>query len=90
MTALTDNRERGRFELDLGDTIAFVNYRESPGQWVLTHAEVPPAYEGRGVGSRLASLVLEAARARQVRVVPACSFIAAYIARHPEVHDLLA
>jgi predicted GNAT family acetyltransferase len=31
---------------------------------------------------------LEHARARGYRVVPSCPFVAAYVQRHPEYHDL--
>jgi predicted GNAT family acetyltransferase len=30
------------------------------------------------------------ARARGLRVLPLCSFVADYIRQHPEVHDLVA
>jgi predicted GNAT family acetyltransferase len=33
---------------------------------------------------------LEQARAQNLKVVPRCSFVAAYLARHPEFTDLLA
>jgi len=54
------------------------------------HTEVDPAFEGHGVGSRLASAVLDDARARGQRVVPRCRFIAAWIEGHPEYGDLVA
>ena len=51
-----------------------------------THAEVDDAYEGQGLGSTLASYVLDAARDRKLEVFPACPFIAEYIKRHPDDH----
>ena len=55
----------------------------------LTHTEVPPALGGRGVGSALVRGVLEAARARGLKVVPKCPFVSAFMGRHPEFNDLL-
>jgi uncharacterized protein len=52
-------------------------------------SEVPPALGGRGVGSALVRGVLEAARARGLKVVPKCPFVSAFMGRHPEFNDLL-
>jgi uncharacterized protein len=85
-----DNTARHRYELDVDGATAFVNYRRSPGVISLLHAEVPPALEGRGIGSAMARLVLEAVRANGEKVIPACSFIADFIGKHPEFQDLVA
>ncbi|MGE7467958.1 GNAT family N-acetyltransferase [Bosea sp. NPDC003192] len=45
---------------------------------VVTHTEVPPAFNGRGLGSQLAEGIFEIARASGRRVVPRCSFVAAW------------
>jgi uncharacterized protein len=56
----------------------------------LTHTEVPPALEGRGIAARLVQAALEHARAEGLRVKPACSYVRTYLKRHPEYQDLLA
>ncbi len=86
---ISDDAAAGRLELEIGDAIAFVDYRRTGTVLVLTHAEVPPALEGRGIGARLVRGVLELVRARGERVVPRCPFIARYIERHPEYRDLV-
>jgi predicted GNAT family acetyltransferase len=45
---------------------------------------------GRGLGTQLVSVVLTAARERQLHVLPYCSFIRKYILDHPEDLDLVA
>jgi len=90
MTELRDNTARQQFELDVDGQLAFVTYRRAGGVVRLLHAEVPAALEGRGHGSRLVQATLERLRAEGARVVPVCSFIAAYIERHAEYRDLLA
>jgi uncharacterized protein len=87
---ITDHTAASRFELALGEAIAFVDYRRAGAVLVLTHAEVPPSLAGHGVGSRLVRAVLELVRARGETVVPRCPFIARYIDRHPEYRDLIA
>jgi predicted GNAT family acetyltransferase len=46
--------------------------------------------EGKGIASRLVKGALDDARRQGLKVVPLCSFVAAYIDRHPEEQDLLA
>jgi predicted GNAT family acetyltransferase len=89
--AVVDDPSARRFEARVGDQMAgFSEYRLKPGQIVFTHTEVDPAFEGQGVGSRLAAGVLDAARQRGLAVIPLCPFIRAYIKRHPQYADLVA
>ncbi|HWG75407.1 MAG TPA: GNAT family N-acetyltransferase [Steroidobacteraceae bacterium] len=99
-----DNPERRRFELSLGERgSAFIDYRDRPpgparaGQGgnavrvrVLTHAEVPAALRGGGIGARLTRGTLDLIRARGERIVPACPYVVDFIRRHPDYRDLLA
>jgi predicted GNAT family acetyltransferase len=84
------NRDMNRFEMAAGDDIAVAYYTLKPGVMTFTHTEVPVALQGQGIASRLIRGALEAARAEGLKVVPRCSFVSAYIARHPEFADLLA
>jgi uncharacterized protein len=89
--AVTDNFAAHRFELKAGDHLAIAAYRLAPGVITFTHAEVPPALSGQGIGSGLARGALEQARARELKVVPRCSFIAAFIAKNSaEFADLVS
>jgi predicted GNAT family acetyltransferase len=85
-----DNREKHRFEIDLGDgTFAIAQYRLPPGKIMFTHTEVPPAHEGKGIGTLLVRTALASARERGLKVIPICPFFAAYIKKHAEEQDLL-
>ena len=85
-----DNAARHRFELDVEGHTAVAHYSLAAGVITFTHTEVPPALGGRGIGSQLARGALEQARARGLKVVAQCPFIAGYIAKHPEYDDLLS
>lgn len=85
-----DNPELQRFELDVDGHVAFASYRRSPGIVTFTHAEVPDALQGRGVGSALAKGALALVAQSGDKVVPRCPFIAAYMQKHPELSHLLA
>ena len=86
---LVDNAAEKRYELDLGDGMALAEYVLGHGLIVLTHTEVPPKYEGRGIGKELVQGVLEDIRRKKLKVVPQCPFVATYIRRHPEWMDLV-
>jgi uncharacterized protein len=85
-----DSTALARFELAAEGTAAVAYYRLADGVITFTHTEVPPRFRRRGIASRLVQGALDAARARGLKVVPRCSFVAAFIARHPEFADLLA
>jgi len=81
------NEAAGRFELKLEDELAVLEYRRSGDSIIFTHTGVPPQYEGRGYGGQLARAGLEHARDHGLKIVPLCSFIAAYIKRNPQYQD---
>jgi predicted GNAT family acetyltransferase len=83
------NETTHRFEVTLDGETAFAEYQLQPGAILLPHTVVPPAFEGKGVGSGLAKAALGYARDHGLTVKPACPFIAGYIKKHPEYHDLV-
>lgn len=64
--------------------------RHGPGRISAEHTGVPPTMAGMGVGRALVLRLVEDARREGVRIVPACSFVAAQFRRHPDWADLLA
>jgi uncharacterized protein len=89
-TAVRDNAALSRFELALPGALAVLDYRRAGRVLSLDHAGVPPQFEGQGVGSRLVGGSLALIRARGEQVLPRCSFVVAYMQRHPEFNDLRA
>lgn len=93
MTATVSlNTANRRFELPIeGEAFAFCTYRlDESGAYHLLHAEVPPAFEGRGIGGALARGTFDLARQRGLKLVPLCSFMVAWARRHPDYADVLA
>ena len=88
---VVDNLAKGRYEALVGDDVAGVAAYDRTGDLVVfTHTEVMPAFEGKGIGGRLASAALDDVRAHGRSVIARCPFIAEYIQRHPAYADLLA
>jgi predicted GNAT family acetyltransferase len=88
--AVETNRVEGRYEARVDGHVAVLEYDEDGDRITLIHTEVPEALGGRGLGGRLARAALEDARARHLRVIPQCEFVAGYILRHQEYLPLVA
>ena len=89
MDKVQDNRSEQEFTLDTDGGRAVAAYQREGDVIVFTHTVVPPKLEGRGVGGRLIRGALDSARDQKLRVIAQCSFVAAYITKHPEYRDLL-
>lgn len=74
-----------RFEIRIGDALAVAEYVRGVDELVLTRTFVPPALRGRGLAETLVRAALDFARAERLRVIPACSYVAAFVDRHPEL-----
>ncbi|MCK1740840.1 N-acetyltransferase [Bradyrhizobium sp. 139] len=88
--SVRDNRDRSRFELDVGNEIAFANYRLTPAAVIITHTETPRALRGRGIASELVKGALDLIRRDGKKVVAGCGFVGDYLDRHPEDADLVS
>ena len=87
---VVDVPERKRYEAsDGGEVLGWAEYILAGPRIVLSHTEVRPEAEGRGVGSALAGEVFADVRRRRLEVVPTCPFMASYVQRHPELLDLI-
>jgi uncharacterized protein len=85
-----DDPEAGRLEILVdGRRAGYVAYRRRPEAISLTHTEIEPEFEGRGIGGTLVREALARARAEGVAVLPFCPFVRSYIERHPDQLDLV-
>ena len=87
--SVRNNEADGRFEVELDGQVAYTEYRVLESGILFPHTEVPTAFEGRGVGSALVRAGLAFAREKEMLVIPVCPFVAAWIQKHPEAHDLV-
>jgi phosphoenolpyruvate-protein phosphotransferase (PTS system enzyme I) len=80
-----------RFETRAGDDpVSFLSYTFEGDSVLFDHTFVPEALRGRGIASKLVRAALNEARQRRWRIVPRCSYVAAFIKRNSEFADLVS
>jgi uncharacterized protein len=85
------NQDKKRFELEVEDKTAFIEFILSNENIIfLTHTEVPIGLEGKGAGSAIVSKTLDYIKEKGYTLAPLCPFVAAYVKRHPERKEILA
>ena len=84
------NEPQSRFEIACDGLLAFAEYRLRDGRMIISHTEVPPAFQGRGIAAKITRAALDHARSRNLLVVPSCPYTAAFLRKHTEYHDLLS
>jgi uncharacterized protein len=79
-----------RFHLkDNGRINGFIEYYPFKRIVIVTHTEVLPELEGKGLGSELARSAVAFFREQGKQVVPVCGFFAQFLRKHPEYMDVV-
>jgi hypothetical protein len=84
------NESQHRFETTVEGHLCTCDYQLRGQVLWLHHTGVPAAVGGRGIAAELVRATLAWADDQGYRVQPACSYVAAYMQRHPETRKLLA
>ncbi|WP_326836882.1 GNAT family N-acetyltransferase [Amycolatopsis rhabdoformis] len=86
------NDENGSYEAVVdGQVVGMIVYHTPHGDQRVTfsHTIVEPEYRGRGIAARLVKYALDDLRARNLNLTNYCSFVADFIADHPEYKVLV-
>jgi predicted GNAT family acetyltransferase len=86
------NDDRGSYDAVVdGQVVGMIVYHRPRGDHriTLTHTIVDPAYRGRGIAARLVRHALDDIREQHLTVTNYCTFVADYIADHPEYRQLI-
>lgn len=86
---LIDNEESNRYEFQLENSTAFIQYKKTKSNIYLIHTEVPQELWGQGVGSAIVLAALRDIKDKKLTLIPYCPFVARYIKRHPEWQTLV-
>lgn len=71
-----------RFEARVDGLICEIDYLREGEQLVITHTGTDPALRGRGLAAQMVEQVLAWLAPQGVQLVPACSYVQTYLARH--------
>lgn len=85
---IMNNEAEKRFEVWIEGYLSKLDYIRDGKNFVITHVGVHPELRGQGVAGKITQAALEYAKANSLRVIPICSYAAAYIRRNPQYADL--
>lgn len=84
LPAVVLNEAENRFEMIVEGHMAYEVFERFSGGIAYLHTIVPKELGGRGIGSALVKHILDYAVSNHLKVRPDCSFVKAYIDKHPE------
>jgi predicted GNAT family acetyltransferase len=87
---LRKNEAAGRYELLVdGVVVSVADYSVDGDRVIFPHTQTAGRFRGQGLAARLVRFALEDVRSEGRSVVPACWFVADFIAEHEEFEPLL-
>lgn len=81
------NQATQRYELQIGDAVAFARYHEVDGVVQILHVEAPPELRGTGAAGRLMDGMMRLIRAEGRKAYPVCTYALAWLRKHPEYQN---
>ena len=85
------NVDKQRYEIFVDGTLAGLTQAVEDGEVVtMPHTKVFDEFEGQGLASVLVTGALDDIRARGLKIVAECPYVANFVVKHPEYADLLA
>lgn len=85
---VTHNEANHTFEVWIEGYLSKLDYIQDGKNFVITHVGVHPDHRGQGVAAKIVEAGLQYAREKSLRVIPMCSYAAAYIRRNPKHMEL--
>lgn len=61
----------------------------SPDKIIIEHTEVDESLSGKGIGNQLVVAARDYARARNIKIIPLCSFAKSVFKKHADWQDVL-
>jgi predicted GNAT family acetyltransferase len=86
---ISNDAQAKHFTARMNGETAVLDYQFKEPVIIFTATEVPESMRGGGLGGQLVRAALDHCREHGYEVVPLCPFVAGWIRRHPEFHDLV-
>ena len=87
---LVNNEDGQSFELMVDSRRAFIDYKKRGETYLLVHTEVPEEMQGKGIAAALVEKTFNYLAEHNLKMIPYCAYIQAYVKKHPEWHRLIA
>ena len=85
---VTHNEANRTFEVVVGGLLSKLDYIQDGKNFVITHVGVHPELRNQGLAAKIVEAGLAYAKQNSLRVVPMCSYAAAFIRRNPQYLEL--
>jgi predicted GNAT family acetyltransferase len=85
---VTHNETNHTFEVWIDGQLSKLDYIQDAKNFVIAHVGVYPEHRGQGIAAKIVEAALQYARENSLRVIPMCSYAAAYIRRNPQHLEL--
>ena len=86
--SVTHNEAENTFEVQIDGRLSKLDYMQDGKNFVITHVGVHPEFRGQGLAGKIVDASLEYAKQNSLRVIPMCSYAAAYIRKNPQYMEL--
>lgn len=88
---ITHDSDHHQFVAVVDGKTAMLKYSLSKDERIIDYYStfVPPELRGQNIGLGLVKFALKYAKENSYKVIPTCSFVQAYINRHPEYNEIL-
>jgi len=86
---VTHEKEDKRFVINLEGNEVYVEYTMAGNEINLYHTFTDPALRGKGLAAQVVRAALEFAKKNNVKVIPTCSYVQAFIAKNDEYKELV-
>ena len=85
---ITHNEADHTFDVWIDGYRSKLDYIQDGKNFVITHVGVYPELRGQGIAGKIVEAGLQYAKQNSLRVIPMCSYAAAYIRRNPQYLEL--
>jgi predicted GNAT family acetyltransferase len=85
-----NEKENQRFVIYADSNEVYVEYTMADNEINLYHTYTHPALRGKGLAAQVVRAALEFAKENKLKVVPTCSYVQSFIAKHGEYKELIA
>lgn len=87
---IINKKAEQKFSTSVNAKEAFIRYSRGPeNSYDLEYVFVPPEARGQNIADKLVRRALQEAKDEQVKIIPTCSYVSTWFARHPEESGML-